>query len=336
MSWKSFNKFMTGNDKSWTLKFKTLYSETFKRHNHIKNDEEASVVETHPKPWKWFRVFGFLLLISAFSFLNVLMVGELAFPWLALIFSAVIPITVAVFLFETLNAEKVKLLDIFLMFLIGTTVAFLAVGILNIDLGRNGLNAALVAPIIEEIAKVIPIIIAIHLLKVKRVSTALFIGWIIGSGFQIAETLGYATFFGYEGIFSKIEFIPGGYKFIGSLDFSTLVIRFFVGFGSHAFWGAIEGAAFIFAKKAGVKKYNFGRFAIWIGFCIVMHSLWNTNSTFNNHIFLSFLIMGLIQAMYIPIFFYLIDSGLRDEKEFAVAKEGQVSQMDKDLLENTF
>jgi len=231
--------------------------------------------------------------------------------------TSIVPITVATFLYESVMQEKLRIMDLVLIFMIGTTASFLATGILNTNLGDAGLNTVLVAPIIEEIAKAIPIIIAIKIMKIKRVSSAIFVGWLVGSGFQIAETLGYATYYGYMGIFSQIEVLPGGteYIFTGTLNYSVMFLRFFYSFGAHAFWGAIHGAAFIFASKSISRKSNIGRLAIWFSFCVIMHMIWNANSVYTNNQVLNEVFSVFIQLLYFPLFFYLLDAGLRDNKE---------------------
>lgn len=322
MSWNRFNNFMTGNPNNWNLKFKTLYSEVFKNHR-VKKDVFVEEITDHPKPWKWLRVFLFLIVLSVVSFLNTILVGALAFPWLALIVASVVPITVAMFLYECITHEKPKVLEIVLIFMVGTTVSFLATGFLSIKLGDIGLDAVLVAPIIEEIAKAIPIVLAIKILKIKRVSTAILIGWIVGSGFEIAETLGYSTYFGYLGIFSQLQFLPNGteYVFTGTLDYTTMFVRFFFSFGSHAFWGAIEGAAFIFSQKKDKPKMGFGRLVIWLVICIVLHMLWNTISTYISNLTWSIVLTILVQLIHFPLFFYLLDAGISDNKNHKPSHE---------------
>jgi len=317
MSWSGFNKFLTGNDDSWSLSFKTLFSEVFKRH---KKGEAENINDksNHPRPWKWLRVMMFLIGLGAISLLNVFLVGEIAFPWTALVVAAIVPITIAVFLNESLMSEKFRFFDIFVLFLVGTTVSFLATGLLGINLGDAGLNAVIVAPIIEEIAKLIVIIATLKIMKIKRVSSAIFIGWIIGSGFQIAETLGYSTYYGFLGIFSQIEILPGGTQFIfsGTLDLTTMFVRLFFSFGMHAFWGAIHGAALIYASKAAPKKFNIGRQAIWFAFCVAMHMIWNTFGTYVANQTLAIILLIIIQLMYLPLFFFFLDSGQRDYNEY--------------------
>jgi RsiW-degrading membrane proteinase PrsW (M82 family) len=317
MSWRTFNHFLTGATIDKKIELKTLFSETFK--NHKKSKTELLDSQTnHPKPWKWLRVMLFLLILGIVSFLNTLLIGELAFPWLALMVASIIPITCAVFLNETVLLEKFRFLDISIVFLIGTTISFLATGILLVDLGDTGLNAVLVAPVIEEIAKFLVILFAIKLMKIKRVSSAIFIGWVIGAGFQIAETLGYSTFFGYYGIFSQIQLLPGGtnYIFTGTLDFSTMFTRFFFSFGSHAFYGAIHGAASIFASRGSTRKHKIGRQVVWFAFCVLMHMIWNIVSVYITIPVLGTILSIFIQLLYFPLFFYLIDAGMRDHNEY--------------------
>lgn len=320
MSWSGFNNFLTGNDDKWSLKFKTLYSEVFKKHKkgELKNVELPG---DHPRPWRWLRAMIFLFAIGALGLLNVVLLGEYAFPWLTLVAASIIPITIAVFLYESVSHDKFRLIDVLIVFLIGATVSFFITGLLNLGIKINDVRIRIVfiAPPTEEIAKFLVIAATIKFMRIKRVSSAIFIGWIIGSGFQVIETMGYSIVFGIFGANPQAIVVPGGTFLIwdGTIDYSIMFLRLLFSFTSHGFWGAIHGLAFVVSTKDQSKRFSILRLTVWFLFCVISHMAWNAIATyFPNLTGLRSILLILIQAIHIPVFFYLLDAGLRDHKEF--------------------
>ena len=307
MYFKKINDFLTGNSEPWSFKFREVFSLAFKKHckNYNQQNDEFTFI---PKPWIWLRVFGLLILLS-FIYYTIIYSGGvyLAFPWFSLVTASIIPITVAVFLYESNIKESVSLINILIIFFVGTAFAFVALININVGVGNEAIYAAFFAPVIEEIAKLIPIMIAIILLKTKRLSSAVLIGWLVGAGFEIAETLGYATYNGYEAVFSSSS------SFILP-DASTLFIRSLVAFGSHGLWGAIEGAAFYLSHKQENNKFITKRFLAWMGLSVAFHMLWNSNAFFTSSDIVRIIIMIILQAMMIGIFIYIMDACIRDNK----------------------
>lgn len=307
MFFKKINHFLTGNSEPRSYKFKEIFSLSFKKHskNYNHQYDEFTFI---PKPWIWLRVFGFLLLLS-FIYYSIVYSGGvlLAFPWFSLVTASIIPITVAVFLYESNIKESVSLINILIIFFVGTAFAFVSLININIGVGNQAIYAAFIAPFIEEIAKLIPIMIAILLLKTKRLSSAVLIGWLVGAGFEIAETLGYATYYGFEAVFSNST------SFIMP-DANTLILRSLIAFGSHGLWGAIEGAAFHLSHQQENKKFITKRFLAWMGLSIAFHLMWNSNAFFISSENVSNIIMIILQAMMIGVFIFIMDACIRDNK----------------------
>lgn len=307
MGLKKISQFLTGNSEPWSFNFKEVFSKTFKKQsiNTISQNDVSSII---PKPWKWLRVFLFLLLLS-FIYYTIIYSGRviLAFPWFALVTASIIPISVAVFLYESNIKESVSILHILVIFFAGTAVAFFALININVGVGNEAIYVAFIAPIIEEIAKMAPIIIAIVLLKTKRLSSAVLIGWVVGAGFQIAETLGYATFFGLQDLFPSQDAFA-------MPDASTLIFRSIFAFGSHGFFGAIEGAAFYLSHKQENQKFNTKRFLVWVGLSVILHMLWNSSATFISSDLLRIIVFIILQIAMVGVFVYLYDACLRDNK----------------------
>lgn len=141
-------------------------------------------------------------------------------------------------------------------------------GLLSVVTGLLWIDI-IIGVFIEEIAKIIPIIAVIKQLKIKSVSGAILIGFVIGAGFEISENLGYSTYFGFESLFDY-----------GFIDESVLFIRLLYSFASHAIWGAIEGAAFALTSHEKQSKRKTLKVAIWYGFPVLTHLLSNISASF--------------------------------------------------------
>ncbi len=310
-----FNKFMTGYDKGFEVNLKDLFTNSVKP--IVTVDETGKV---NKKTKLWLRVF-LLLLSLCFVYIFIVYLNDvaLAFPWLALIASAIVPITVATFIYEIPGKESVSIMNIILVFLIGTAGAFFALVQMFVSYGYEEINIIIIAPIIEEIAKAIVVISTIQLLKIKSVKSAILIGWVVGAGFQIAESLGYATYYGYEGIFTQIEFVDETtYYFVGFIDYSTLILRSIFSFGSHALYAALGGAAYMLsaAKINNRKHFNYLRFIIWFMIPILLHALNNLFSVFVTNAFALYSVLISLEIVTVFIFYYLLNVITLDEKYY--------------------
>jgi RsiW-degrading membrane proteinase PrsW (M82 family) len=327
MGWSKFNAFMTGNDLPWSLHFKEMFSRSFKKRSKEKTDSEETFSPI-PRPWRWTRTFLFLLVMTIVYDLIVMNGGIIvAFPWLALIAASVLPITILVLLYECASVEEVPLIHVTEVFFIGTAVALLAFISLNVIPLPEDWAAILAAPILEELAKIVAIYIVFAFWKIRRVSTALLIGWTIGAGFQIVETLGYSTIYGLAELISE--------EGSGVIDDSTLFFRSVFAFGSHALYGAMEAAGLMFSRPIQEgEKGNSRRIWLWGAIAVIFHMSWNLNAVLSSEdtVKLTWIALGL-EVITIPVFFYLLDAGIRDQKRwwFELQKSAEVPETPEEV-----
>jgi RsiW-degrading membrane proteinase PrsW (M82 family) len=234
-----------------------------------------------------------------------------------------------VLLYECVSEDHPRLVDLAVVFLVGTAGSLMAFISLDIPLFFEVLQVVVGGPIIEEIAKAIAIYVAIVFLKVRRVSVAILIGWVIGSGFQIAETLGYATFFGYQSLFMG-QVLPT------IVDDYAMVFRSLFAFGSHALFGAMEGAGILFSRAVPEgSKTKSSRFFLWLAMAVVLHMLWNVNAFFNGENRTVLTIVSVVFELgVIPIFLYLLDAGIRDGNRHRREREAVVKDHDIGEIES--
>lgn len=291
---KNLLKFLTGDNDLNPVDYKTLFSKSFNRSRTL------VYFDNLPIPFLWTRVLIFMAILGLVSYLNTLYVGAYAFAWLTLIVSSIIPITISVFLFEMIKVKKIDMLSSVIIFVIGITLSFFLVGQLAFNSQNEILDTALLAPIIEEIAKFLTVFIMIKYLKIKQISYAIFVGYLIGAGFQVAETMGYATFWGLLDYFR-----------FDNLGFDVLFTRSIYGFNSHGLWTALHAIGIMISLN---KKNNI-YIIKWSLIAVILHALWNFIAVINIPTGMSELLLAILQFLFIPISMLIIKVSIHDAKK---------------------
>ena len=277
MSWNSIHKTMTGYDFKKEFSFKDLFSFSFKKRKDIK---ESGVFEL-PRPWMWVRVLALFGILIVVNFLVTFSDnGVFLFPYFSFLVATTIPVTILTFLFEVNPSERLNILDLLLLFIIGTILAIVSIAFVNIATGILVIDPLIVSAI-EETVKIALIFLALKFFKVKTIGLAFMGGFALGAGFQVVEAFGYSTCFGIAGVIINND-----------IEYSTMVDFLIFSFGSHALWGAIEAFAIIVAMKdTYTSALGDKRFCIWV-----------TIPLFGNYL------MKLIAAVNIPEFLQYIFS----------------------------
>lgn len=260
-----------GHDEPVTLNWKSLFAGVFKKHPFEEAEEifisgtkqttpQLNEVSSQwPSPWLYSRVFvvftiTFFILkycLTEFKCVNVipglLVVGPFAAPLAILI------------LFMELNAlRNISMLRTLLVFLVGGCASILVTLVLGkyFDLGHD-MMGALMNSGVEEVSKLLIVYIALVRMKnCKSILNGMLIGAAVGAGFSAFESAGYALQYGFDAIYLRAFFAPGG----------------------HVVWAAIAGAALIIAKgQDDLSLSVLSKGAFWRLFLIPvgLHLLWN-------------------------------------------------------------
>ena len=326
------NAFLTGNNQPWKLKLKPLFSNAL-----VFQRRKLVMAETsHPRPHYWFKTLLLLIVVSAVSFFNFYLLGRFSFAWLTFVFAAIVPVTVMVFLYEIVNKEKPNLIHLLLICVLGLTLSFTLTGLLSLPFNWVSDFASLVfvAPFMEEIAKFVSVLLLLKLFKVKSLSQALLFSWAIGSGFSVAETMGYSTFYGISGIYSEITFYPNTNTFTpnGVIDISTMFTRLYLSFGGHALWAMFYGAALFFSRQGLRRKFSVSYLFIWFGLALFLHVGNNLIASMQTDL-LSYIGLPILQLLSYFLFFYLIDAVIRYEYNVNIDEDNQnVNNVEQDPL----
>ena len=307
MSWNQIHKALTGYEYKKEYTIKELFSLSFKKRKDIMNERNELQVTYLPKPWIWTRVLLVIGILIVVNYFVTREIGVIIFPYLTLLMAAFVPITVLTFLFEINRNEKIAILDLVLIFLFGSSLSLVSVTATFFSTGIAVLDPLIIS-IVEEFAKIVPIFIALRYFRVKTIGLAVVVGFTVGAGFQVIETMGYSTYYG---------FLSPSYINNGIIDYSTMWDRFIYSFSSHALWGAIEAFAIVACKKENyMSALDNKRFWIWISFPIMGHFLWDLIAFSSISAVLMFILFMAIQILFAFLFVLIINivihSNLKD------------------------
>jgi protease PrsW len=252
--------------------------------------EEVST--SWPKPWFFFRVLIFLALVyfgfyAAFEqFENIKLI-----PGLIMMGSLAVPLATVILFFE-LNVTRNVSFNRVLMLVASGGVVSLFVALVGFQVSNLDWLGASSAGIVEEIGKLLAVIIVARSFRGKYILNGLLFGAAVGAGFAFFESAGYA--FDYLERTNSLHVM-----------FDTIQTRAFLTPFGHVAWTAIAAAAFWRVK--GDKPFQVGMlldstFLKTMAIPILLHMLWNSPFQLPfelNHIGIGivgwFVVFGLVQ-----------------------------------------
>ncbi len=271
---------LAGGEGDVELRFKDLFKDVLKHHD-IDEAERIFIYGTKtttppirtistewPAPWLYSRVglvllLAFIILEISWSFTHF----ETLLPGMMFVGSAIVPLSVVVFFFETNAPRNISIFRIVQVFFVGGCASLLSTSIIYkiAPVGELSFGGAIAVGIIEEIGKLI--IVAWYINKMKDcifVLNGLLVGSAVGAGFAVFESAGYA--------FSS--FIVYGY---GEMV-NTINRRAILAPGGHVAWAAVTGAAIMLALDGENFKWSIlsnPKFLRLFIFPVVLHAIWD-------------------------------------------------------------
>lgn len=225
---------------------------------------EPIKVETH-KPRLFWQTFLFFIFVSILGF----SIEDIVLTNLALSFS--VPFSLLVFMLEIHIPKNMKGTTLFLVFLIGGVASIFLVYALRFVIGYPEILfvSDLITGTIEEVIKIIVVVLALKLFAIKDVLTGILIGFAVGCGFDVFETSSYGM-----GSFLEVSF----FEMILSLGFRSLYAV--LGIGHHFWTGMLAGVFVMVNSSTQVKwKHLFSPlFLQMLILVILIHALWNFTS----------------------------------------------------------
>ena len=319
---------LAGESGSVDLKLRDLFSNVPKKHTRAESDEifiagtvhttpdESEIVVSWPKPWLFSRVL--LVLLITFALLYICSTNfnnPLMLPGMMFIGALAIPFSVLIFIFETNAPRNISIFEVIKMFFVGGMISLVSSLVLFeiFPLVEMNYIGALTVAFIEEVGKLLAIVIFVRILNPRYILNGLLIGAAIGAGFAVFETAGYA--FKY--------FIASSSRIDVLID--ILVQRAWSSIGAHVVWAAITGAALVLVKgddpfRAGI--ITSPRFLRFLALPIVMHATWNSPLLTGSMAAFYLKLVVLIVAAWIVIL-VLLNAGLKQIKRICANADDQ-------------
>lgn len=267
-----------GVDIPTELKLSNLFSDVFKKHT----DEEAerlfitgttettpsiqNALDIWPKPWLFARIF-LIITICYFGLYEGFDLFENPnfLPGLIIMGSFMVPISLLIFFWEMNTPQNISIYEIIKILFIGGVISLIITTLLDAFFGEQS-SSVIIIGIVEETAKLLPIIWIVKNRKYKYILNGLLIGAAIGAGFAAFETAGYALRIG----------IQSGAEAM----YSSLLLRGILAAGGHVVWASLTGGALFIVK--GERKFRWEmlldiRFLRIFIIVMIMHGLWDMN-----------------------------------------------------------
>lgn len=247
---------------------KKWFSETFRAHSKDEYTEfftrgfdgNDSVNKVYP--WLYMRMLALcFVLFSAITFFMKLSGNAISFPAMVFLGALLVNLPFITLIYELCPKADISFLKLMLVLVIGGSVS-----VIISELGyfifspENGYGSVAWTAFLEEIAKIIPAIAVILLLK-KRNSplTCFALAAAVGAGISIIEDMGYILFNSFEDNISLVSAI-----FIS-------VTRSVSGIATHTVWVGYVGWIFSKCKKPFLDV----RFYAVCLMSMVLHFLWD-------------------------------------------------------------
>lgn len=306
-----------------------MFSETFKKRAQEEVDEYficgtskttpaiEKAVTGWPKPWFFMRV---LIFLAATFFLFWLGWREFTntnlLPGMMMIGAMVIPLAVVILFFELNTPRNVSFFNAIGLLCVG---GVLSIFVALIGFQVSGLDAILGPPaagVIEEVGKLITVIILARNTRQKYILNGLLFGACVGAGFAIFESAGYA----FSGFLNPIRYYlthGTGYSqdlivFAGSNMTESIILRGLLSPFGHVAWTAIAAGALWRVKWD--RAFNVGMLGnplFWKAFLIpvALHMIWDL--PIPNFFYIPLILNGIVSWY---IVFGIVQQGLRQVK----------------------
>ncbi len=319
-----------------------MFSEVFKKRTQEETDEYficgtskttppiEKAITGWPKPWFFMRVlifmgliyFGFLVAWKEFTNMNLL-------PGLMMMGSLVFPLATVILFFELNTPRNISFHYTLGLLCVGGVVSLF---ISLIGFSVSSLSSIIGPPaagIVEEIGKLLTVILVVRNMKYKYVLNGLLFGAAVGAGFAVFESAGYA----FNAFLDPLMTVVSGrarfeganlLSYAGGVMTTNIVLRGLLSPFCHVAWTAIAAGALWRVK--GDRPFSLtmlGNPLFFKAFFIPMglHMIWNA-SFIPSPFWIKHIILGVIGWF---IVFGIVQQGLKQ------VRQSQLEQVREEL-----
>jgi len=295
-----------------------------------------------PKPWFFMRVLIFMLAVY-FIFAKGLNIFEnpKQIPGLMMVGSLAVPLATAIFIWELNTPRNVSFIQVLMLICLGGVIS-LFLALVGYQISNLGFLGAPSAGIVEEVGKLLAVVLVVRSVKYKYTLNGIVFGAAIGAGFAAFETAGYSFVLGYlpgytlnaldhldvlakvhagiqqhPGMLNQlVDSLDGGLSY--SLMFDRINERAYLAPFGHVIWTAIAAGALWRVKRANpfqVKMLFEPSFVRTMLVPMTLHALWDTDFVQNRSDVVSTLLMLGLGFIGWYVAFLLVQQGLKQIKQ---------------------
>ena len=303
---------LASTDKLEGFSLREFFSEVFKKRETNEVDDYfvvgtsrttpsiLDVPTSWPKPWFFLRVLVFLALVYlGFYFAFQQFGNPKLIPGLIMMGSLAVPLATVILFFE-LNVPRNISFNRVLMLVASGGIVSLFVALVGFSVSDLGWLGASQAGIVEEIGKLLAVILVARSFKGKYILNGLLYGAAVGAGFAFFESAGYA-----------FEFLEKSGK--KDVMFDVIQVRAFLTPFGHVAWTAIAAGALWRVKGEQPFQLHMlfdGSFLKTMAIPVLLHMTWDSpfTSPFDIHL----IVLGVIGWF---VVFGLVQQGLRQIRD---------------------
>jgi RsiW-degrading membrane proteinase PrsW (M82 family) len=318
---------------------KEMFSEVFKSRSHAEVEEYlvvgtsrttpalADVTTGWPKPWFFLRVLFFLVVVYVLFLVSMPYFGNPRFiPGFMFIGSLAVPLATLVLFFELNTPRNVSFYSLLMLIAFGGILALIATSIADQFTFLNWMGPPS-AGIIEEIAKLITVIIVCRQSKHQYILNGILFGAAIGTGFAVFESAGYTQDALIAGLVQTKGwanfFAQGGAGFLNG----AIIARAWLSPFGHVVWTAIAAGALWRVKKAGRFELNMLNGTFWKTFLVPIfcHMTWDSPIAMGtaNPGLLNYAVTLALGVLSWYVAFKLVQEGLKQVRQMQVQAASQ-------------
>jgi len=289
----------------------SFFSEVFRRHDPAEVENLFTVgssittpalhksMAQLPSPWLFFRVlvgamlvYG-LFLLSWHEYKNIHVI-----PGLIIVGSFAVPFSVLILFYEINTPKNVSIVRVIQMLVLGGALSILISLVLFAVTPLLGILGPSAAGIIEEVGKLITLLIALRMVPMERYRyriNALLFGAAVGAGFAAFESAGYALRIGMGNASAMLD---------------NITMRGAMSPFGHIVWTAIASSAYWIARKEHqdfISTIKSSKFLLLFSVPVGLHCIWNL--PFAGPFMIKFWVLGFVAWV---VVFSLIQTALKE------------------------
>lgn len=338
--------------------YRDIFSDVFMNHSRedsaklfiagtpITTPSRADMLAEWMKPFVFARFFIIdLLVIGILYVMNDVFGDSMSLNMLFILISSIVPLTMMVFVWEMNVPRNISLTEVLKMIMIGGAMGIFFTMALNNVFARfhilqDETLSVTLAGIVEEPAKLIPVYIILSRKDKKRpyILNGILIGFAVGTGFAIVESIGYSFRAYTMGILSAtVEAMEGKrspdmiFAVGASYGMNQALVRMFAGVVGHGVYTSLGGGALMLAK--GKEDLNPAhllspKFLLYFAAAVFLHTC--NNVPIGNEIFIFDVIPVKCVVVLIPLGFFLwlpmLRKGVNQAARISLEENGSLTR----------